>query len=157
MKKKILSIVLGLIMMAIGTATYAADKNSNSGKNPSAIEKVKIHFKQQFESAVNPTINSSKDGFIVKSQIDGRKITSAYTKRGNWVYTIDKYSITSLDKNIIEIAMPGYKNYFITAMEKVDQPGNKSIYIVHIEGSKSFKTLRVSDNVAELVEDFTKA
>ncbi len=157
MKKQILSIVLGLIMMAIGTTTYAADKNSNSDKRPAAIEKALKNFNEQFKSAVNATINPSEDGFIVRAEIDGHKITSAYNKRGNWVYTINGYSVTSLDKNIMEIAMPGYTNYFITAMEKVDQPGDNSVYIVHIEGSKSFKTLRVSNNVVELVEDFTKA
>ncbi|HEV8084921.1 MAG TPA: hypothetical protein VGP55_17055 [Chitinophagaceae bacterium] len=157
MKKQILSIVLGLVMMAIGTTTYAADKNSNSGKRAAATEKALKNFNKQFKSAVNTIINPSEDGFIVRSEINGHKITSAYNKRGNWVYTINGYSVTSLDKNIMEIAMPGYANYFITAMEKVDQPGDNSVYIVHIEGSKSFKTLRVSNNVVELVEDFTKA
>ncbi len=157
MKKKILSIVLGLLMMAIGTTTYAADKNANSDKKTPAIEKVAKDFSQKFKSAVNPIINSSGKSFIVNAEIDNHKITAAYNKRGNWVYTIDRYSTSSLDKNIIETAMPDYKNYFITAMEKVDQPGKNSIYLVHIQGSKSFKTLRVSNNTTELIQNIRKA
>ncbi|MEP6584768.1 MAG: hypothetical protein ABJA90_10895 [Ginsengibacter sp.] len=157
MKKKILSIALGLILIAIGTTTYAADKNFSTPKKTAAIEKVAKDFGLKFRDAMNPIITASNNGFIVRSEIDGHKITSAYNTRGNWVYTIDGYSTNSLDANIIETAMPNYKNYFITAMEKVDQPGTNSIYLVHIEGDKSFKTLRISNSTTELIQDVTKA
>ncbi len=157
MKKKILSIALGLVLMAIGTTTYAADKNLNSDKKPTPVEKATKNFSEQFKDAVDPTISTAKNGFIVQSEIDGHTITAAYNKKGNWVYTLDGYSRNNLDKNIIETAMPAYPNYFITGMQKVDQPGKKSVYLVYIEGRKSFKTLTVSNSSVEVLQDIRKA
>ncbi len=42
-------------------------------------------------------------------------------------------------------------------MEKVEQPGFNSVYIVHIEDCNSIKTLRVTSDEVELVQDFQKA
>jgi hypothetical protein len=130
MKTQILSIALGLVMMAIGTTTYAADKN--------------------------PIINSSKDGFIVNSLADGHEMTSAYDKKGKLVYTITHYPTDNLAKNIMDIVKDNYANYFISGMEKVDQPGSESVFVVHIKNHDSFKTLRVVNNEVELVQDFQK-
>jgi hypothetical protein len=157
MKKQILSIALGLVMMAVGTTTYAADKNPVSGTKLTANEKVVKNFNRQFKNSVNPTIYTSNDGFIVQSQADGHEITSTYNKKGNWFYTITRYSADNLTKNIIDIVKGSYDNYFISGMEKVDQPGSKSVYVVHIENCNSFKTLRVSNDEVELVQDFKKA
>jgi hypothetical protein len=41
-------------------------------------------------------------------------------------------------------------------MDKVDQPGNESVYIVYLEGRNSFKTVRVVNDEVELVQDFQK-
>lgn len=157
MKTKILSFILGIALMAFGTTTQAADKNSDIDKKQAAIEKVAKNFSEQFKTAIDPCIATLQDGFIVKSEIDGHKITSAYNKKGNWVYTVEGYSTNSLDKNIIETAMPYYPKYFITAMEKVNEPRNASVYLVHIENVDSFKTLRVKNGTVEVVQDISKA
>lgn len=156
MKKQILSIAIVLLMMAVGTTTYAGDKTPGSSTKLTANEKVAKDFHQRFKSSLNPTINSSGDGFIVQSRIDGHNITSAYDKKGNWVYTIKLYPTENLSLNIINIVKGSFDNYFITTMEKVDQPGNESVYIVHMENSDSFKTLRVVNNEVELVQNFQK-
>ena len=157
MKTKIVSFILGIVLMAFGTTTKAADKKSGADKKQDPIEKVAKNFSEQFKAAVNPSIATLQNGFIVKSEIDGRKITSAYNKKGNWVYTLEGYSINSLDKNIIETAMPHYPKYFITAMEKVNEPYHASVYLVHIENADSFKTLRVNHGTVEVVQDISKA
>jgi len=156
MKKQILSIALGLVMMAIGTTTYAGDKTPGSSTKLTANEKVVKDFNKKFKSSVNPVIYSSKDGFIAKSLVDGHEITSAYDKKGNWVYTIKLYPTDNLALNIINIVEGSFDNYFITTMDKVDQPGNESVYIVYMENCNSFKTLRVVNNEVELVQDFRK-
>ena len=156
MKKQILSIALGLTMMAIGTTTYATDKNPESGAKLTANEKVVKDFNNKFKSSVNPVIHSAKDGFIAKSLVDGYEITSAYDKKGNWVYTIKHYPADNLASDIIYIVEGSFDNYLITAMDKVDQPGNESVYIVYLENCNSFKTLRVVNNEVELTQDFQK-
>jgi hypothetical protein len=156
MKKQILSITLGFGIMAIGTTTYAADKNPVSDTRLTSNEKVVKDFSKKLKSSVNSLIDSFNDGFIVRSLVDGHEITSAYDKKGNWVYTIKHYTTDNLALNIINIVKGSFDNYFITTMDKVDQPGNESVYVVHMENFNSFRTLRVVNNEVELVEDFQK-
>jgi hypothetical protein len=103
MKKQILSIAVGLVMMAIGTTTYAADTNPSGSTKLTAREKVVKDFNSKFKSAVDPVIYSSKDGFIAKSLVDDHETTSAYDKKGNWVYTIKHYPTDNLALNIVNI------------------------------------------------------
>lgn len=155
MKKQILSIALGLVIIAMGTTTYAADKNPVSSKiTPN--EKVLKNFNKQFKSSESPSISLLKDGFILQTQVEGHNVTSAYDKKGNWLYTLTFYPTENLEKNIIDIVKDNYNNYFISGMEKVDQSGNESVFVVHMENNDSFKTLRVVGNEVELVQDFKK-
>jgi hypothetical protein len=142
MKKQILSITLGLLMTAIATTTFAADKNHISST--------------KFTTTENLNINSSKDGLIVSSFIDGNEITSAYDKKGKLVYTITRYPADNVSKNIMNIVKTSYNNYFISGMEKVYQPGNETVFVVYIRNHDSFKTLRVVNNEVELVQNFQK-
>ena len=41
-------------------------------------------------------------------------------------------------------------------MEKIDQSGIKSVYVVHMQNSNSYKTLRVKNDEVDLVQDFKK-
>jgi hypothetical protein len=149
MKKQILSIALGLVTMAIGTTTYAADKN------PVNATKFTVN-----EKAVNNSISSfiflTTDGLTVHSEIDGNKVTSAYDKNGDWLYTIERHTAVSLLKDIMDIVKDSYSNYSITGMEKVDRPGHNTVYVVHIEDRNSIKTLRVRNGEVELMQDFQR-
>jgi len=156
MKKQILSIALGLVTMAIGTTSYAADKTTGSSAELSINKKeIKEHGKQLGNTS--SSIFSSKEGFIVHSDVNGNQISSAYDKKGNWLYTIERHTAVSLLKNVMDIVKDSYYNYFISGMEKIDRPGHNTIYIVHVEDSNSIKTLRVSNDEVELVQDFKRA
>ena len=156
MKNKILSIALGLLIMAIGTTTYAGDKTP--GTKLTATEKVLKSFNNQFKTSIKPTLHSIMDGFVVQLTDENREITSTYDRKGNWVYTIQRYPHESLSKDIIDIVNSNYecKGSFISTMEKVDQPGNETVYVVYIEGRDSFKTVRVVNNEVELISNFQK-
>ena len=154
MKKQILAIALGFIIMGIGTTTYAADKSTGSSAELT-IKGVKEPGKQLGNAG--SSITSSKDGFIVHSDVNGNQISSAYDKKGNWLYTIERHGAASLLKNVMDIVKESYYDYFISGMEKVDRPGHNTIYIVHIEDSNSIKTVRVSNAEVELVKDFERA
>jgi len=153
MKKQILSIVLVLAILVTGTVSYAAAKNSIKELTPQ--EKVIKDFSAQF--ALTPTVSSTGKGFIASSEVEGHQVSSAYTKRGNRVYTITRYPADNLAKNIIDIVKGSYDKYYITSMEKIEQPGFNAVYMVHLTNSNSIKTVRVSDNGLELLEDFKKS
>ncbi len=153
MKKQILSIALGLIMMAIGTTTSALDKNFDSGTE-FTNKKVIKDFDKNFKTLSNAGTSPSNGSHIVNSLVDGHEIISVYNRKSKLIYTITRYATDNLAKNIMDIVRENYDTYFISGMEKVDQPGNESVFIVHIKNRDSFKTLRVVNSEVELVQDF---
>lgn len=123
---KILAIALTLSVLLSASATYASDKNV-ADKN-----------------------------YIVHSVVDGHKTVAAYDKKGNLVYSIQYYTADNLAKNIMDIVSRRFDHYYISGMEKINQPGQKEVFVVHMENAKSIKTVHVSDGEAELVNDFSK-
>src|SRR5690242_14881973 len=115
MKKNILAIMFAAVVMLTGFASYASG-------NKAAV---------------------SAKGYTVHSTIDGRESTTAYDKKGNWVYIIQNYSIENLDKNIIDKVRTDYNNYGVTAIQKVEQPGADAVYIVTLENKTSIKVVRL--------------
>jgi hypothetical protein len=128
MEKRILSIALSLAVILITNFSYAAENKSSY----------------------------SKDGYILHSIIDGRQSTSAYNKRGNWLYTIQQYNTDNLDKKIIDKVQSVYGDYGVTSIQKVDQPGMETVYVLHLENENSIKVVRLTNDGMELVQDFTK-
>ena len=157
MKKKILSIALSLTLVAFTTSTYAAGKDVETKTKLTPTEKAVKSFSKEFKNVV-PVIYPSADGFILSSTANGHQITSAYDKQGNWNYTINRYPAASLALDIMNVVKENYntEGYFITTMEKVDQPASNSVFIVHLQNKNSFKTLRVINSEVELVQDFKK-
>lgn len=131
MKKQIASFTLGLVILASATTTsYAADKKPAS--KLTANEKVMKDFNQQFKNGTTPVIYSSEYGFIVSSEANGNKITSAYNKKGNWTYTIERFGSGNFVADIVDVVKADYDNFSITGMEKIDQSGYNTVYIVHL-------------------------
>ncbi|MEO8860630.1 MAG: hypothetical protein ABI358_04360 [Ginsengibacter sp.] len=156
MKKQILSTVLGLLMTTLVTTTYALGTNPASNPKLTAKEKAVKNFTSQFETISDPAVILEKEGMILQSKVEDHSITSAYDRKGNWTYTIKLYPTESLAGNIVKIVNDHYSNYFITKMEKVDQPGQATVFVVHMQNDDSFKTLRVVNKDVELVQDFKK-
>ena len=100
--------------------------------------------------------SSKKEGHVVHSVIDGRNTMTAYDKKGKWVYTIQQYDVNQLDKDLIRRIKPVYYDYTITAVQKVEQPGKDAVYIVHLENEDSIKTIRMTDDETETVQDIVK-
>lgn len=127
MKKQILVIALTLSVLLSASATYASDKNV-SDKN-----------------------------YTVHTVVDGYKTVSAYSKKGKMIYSIQYYPSTSLAKNIMDVVRNNYGNCYISGMEKINQPGQNEVWVVHMENENSMKTLRVVNDDVQLIHDFPKA
>jgi len=128
MKKKILSIVLSAATILFTTTSFASDK----------------------------TPTQAKKGSVLHTVTDDRDVTIAYNKKGKWIYTIQQYSLDNLDKNIIDRVRSVYYAYGITGIQKVEQPGLETIYVVRLENMKSIKLVRLTSDDIELIQDFTK-
>jgi hypothetical protein len=156
MKKQIATITLGLVILASATTTtYAADKNPGSNKL-TANEKAMKDFTQQFKNVATPVIYSNEDGFIVSSEMNGNKISSAYNKKGNWTYTIERLAAANFAADVVDAVKSDYGNFTITGMEKIDQSGYNTVYIVHLENDNAIKTVRVKNDETEVLQDFRK-
>lgn len=156
MKKQIASIALGLVILTSATTSYAADKNPGTNTTPTANEKVIKDFNKHFKNAATPIIYSSEDGFIVNSEKGDNKITSAYNKKGERIYTIERFIGGNVTADIVDKVKEDYDDFDITGMEKIDQVGYNTVYIVHLENCHSIKTVRVRNDETELLQDFTK-
>lgn len=132
MKKQLLSIALGLIAMLSVTTSFAATK----------------------KDAKDAKSYTTDRGTIV---VDGNK-TSVLNKKGQLVYSISRFTADNLPKNIFDIVRNGYESFYVSGMEKVEQPGIAPVYFVHLEDKTSIKTVKVnvSDGETELVQDFTR-
>jgi len=104
-----------------------------------------------FASASKTTANET----TVK--VEGNK-TTVFNQKGKFVYSIQRFTSDALPKNILDIVKNSYDQYYVSGMEKVDQPGLAPVYIVHLEGLTTIKTVQVntSDNEISLVHDYTK-
>ncbi|QEC68509.1 hypothetical protein FRZ67_14790 [Panacibacter ginsenosidivorans] len=126
MEKQILAIALIIIVLLSASATYANDKNT------------------------------ADKSYTVHSLIDGYKVVSAYDKKGKIIYSIQYYPVESLAKNIMDVVSRSFANYYFSGMEKISQPGQDEVFVVHIENANSMKTVLVHNNEAELMNDFSK-
>src|SRR5438045_2889490 len=100
MKKQILSIILGFVTMTLVSTAHAG----------------------------TVSLSKTEKESLVHSMIDGRQVTTAYNKKGKWVYTITRYSADNLDKNVIDKVKTAYDNYAVTGIEKIEQPGFDIVY-----------------------------
>ena len=151
MKKLILTIVLVLSILTIGTVSYAA---TNTGSKELVQEKIEKDFSTQFAST--PTIASANDGYIGTAVIDGHEVSAAYNTKGNRIYSIVRYTPDNLAKDIVDVVKTKYDKYYITSMEKVEAPGFKPVFIVHLTNSNTIKTVRVVGDATELIQNFKK-
>jgi len=88
--------------------------------------------------------------------VNDGKTTTAYDKKGNWVYTIERYSADNLPKDIFETVRNNFGSYYVSGMEKIQQPGSNTVFLVHMQNKTSVKTVKVTGNDTELVEDYIK-
>jgi hypothetical protein len=134
MKKQFLSIALGLVALLSVTASFAASNNVSSIKDG-----------KRYQVGTNTV------------EVDGAK-TSVFTKNGSLVYSVERFTADALPKDIFDIVRDGYDSYYISGMEKVEQPGLAPVYFVHLQDKTTIKTVKVNASTGEkeLVQDFTR-
>lgn len=153
MKKNIVAILIAVSVLLTGTVANAATTN-NSTEKITPQERILKDFTKGFAST--PTLTILDDGFMADAVVDGHKVSVFYNEKGRRMYSIVRYASSNLDKDILETVKPGYYDYFITSMEKIQQPGFDAIYLVHMVNDTSIKTVKVTGNETELIQSFRK-
>ena len=153
MKKQILSLLIGVALIS---SVYAGNETGNSN-NEAANAKAVKNFRRQFKDVSNETWYALSNVLSAEFILDGRKTTAVYSKKGSWLYTIQHYNADNLPVDLVDRVKTEYDKYYISAIEKVDCPATDAVYIVHLENTKSYKTIKVDKDNIELLQEFKKA
>lgn len=113
-------------------------------------------FLKKYEKATDVVWYGVDKGFIVRFRIDSALSRSAYTARGQWVYTIKQYYEKQMLRNLRAMVKSSYYDYEITLVEEIEQPNQPVKYIVHLQDDVCWKNLLVSDGKMEVIEDRKK-
>jgi hypothetical protein len=97
-----------------------------------------------------------KDGYLVRFTTDSIQAKSAYDRRGHLLYTIKFYGESTLPFAVRDVVKRTYYDYTITQVEEIEQPGQRTVYQVHMQDAKTWKNVRVCNGEMELVEDYKK-
>ena len=133
--------------------------------HPDAVYKKKspysVHIKairnlyDRYGDANNETWYSTDYGFRAKFKQDGISFMADYNKRGEWLNTIKTYDETRLPKDIRRKVRQEYYDYHIFLVQEFNR-SNDTVYLVKIEDDRTWKTLWVTDDGTEVVEDYVK-
>ena len=134
MKKILTNSAFSLIALLTVTASFAAGKNND----------------KKLVIPAGAIVTKLKTGTIV---IDGTT-TTAYDKKGNMVYTIQRYSAENVPLDIFKTVRGTYGNYYIAGIEKIEQPGSDSEVVVHMQNNNDFKTVKLSLTDTKTTQDF---
>ena len=154
MKKSILTIAIVFASFSISTSTQAS--GSKAATTPEAKEKAMKSFHRQFGDANDIAIFSSKNGFIFKSYSGGKSVTTSFDKKGNWIYSVERFPSNQLLKNIIDRVGLEPGNGFVTGIQKVTQPDSEPVFVIQTQGKDFIKTFRLLNNELESVADYKK-
>ncbi|HMI61420.1 MAG TPA: hypothetical protein VK518_10935 [Puia sp.] len=80
-----------------------------------------------------------------------------YDKKGNWLHTIAGYGGDKLAKDKRAMVRSTYYDYDITYVDEIDLPGNKKVYLIHLQDEKSIKIIRICNDEMEMIEEYEKS
>ena len=95
-------------------------------------------------------------GSLAEFEDKGIHYRVLFDKKGNWLYTIKKYTEKELPKDVRAEVKSTYYDYAIGHVNEVNE-AQLVVYLVHIENEQEWMTIRVAaDGEMEVVEQFAK-
>lgn len=131
------------------TADLTQIKNSDVEINA----KAQNNFKKLFPQITNERWEKLPDGYSVFFTQNSFENFVLYSKRGNWLSTVLKYTENKLPKNVREQIKSVYFDYTITQVDEVDLP-DKTVYLVHMHDKDAWKIVRVCDDEMDVFQAF---
>lgn len=113
------------------------------------------NFKKDFKNTTGESWYALKDGYRVKFLQNGVHNMADYNAKGKWMRTIRYYDEKLLPKNIRDAVKREFIDFNIFLVMELNVP-QSTIYLVKIEDKTSWKTVRVTADELDVVENFTK-
>ena len=112
-------------------------------------------FAQSFKNAENVRWYKIPGGTVVYFSDKGTEKRSSYDGRGHWLYTISSYTEEHLPKRLVSQVRSIYYDFSINSITEINTDG-KIIYMVYLEGKDKWKTIRLSGDDMEEVDELLK-
>ncbi len=161
MKKFVVICLLAFILPAIRLS--AQQKDSVTQLPPVTVtttsgvsEKIDKSFKSTFPDAQNLTWYKMDKDYLAKFMHDDMSHNTLYKKNGYLKYDIAYGSEKNLPEDVRKQVQDAYSDYKIINAINVKEEG-RNIWVVNLEGMKSYVTVRVEDGDLEEVKKLTKA
>lgn len=131
--------------------TTVAAMEELKNESPKVYKDFARHNKNVEDLRVNKENNNTFLYFVA----DGIQTRSAYNKKGNWMHTIRYYGENKLPLEVRDIIKSSYQCFSISGVTEVNVQ-NKTAYLVNIEDSKTWKTIKVVGEEMEVTQAFNK-
>jgi hypothetical protein len=112
-------------------------------------------FAQSFKDAENVRWYKVAGGTVVYFSDKGTERRSSYDERGHWLYSISSYAEEHLPKRQVSQVRSIYYDFTINSITEVNTD-DKIIYMVYLEGKDKWKTIRLSEDDMEEVDELLK-
>lgn len=112
-------------------------------------------FSRKYKDASNVTWTSTEEVVSVYFTKNDVKMRSTYNNKGKWEYTIAYYNVTQAPKNIVTQINSNYYDKTIVQVTEIKRRTN-TVYLVKMEDTTSFLTVRVMDGEIEFFEKINK-
>jgi hypothetical protein len=114
------------------------------------------NFWQLFGDSKNENWFHLENGALAEFEDKGIQYRAFFDRKGNWVYTVKRYTEKELPKEVRAEVRSTYYDYAIGHVTEVNQ-AQLVVYLVHIENEQEWKTIRVAaDGEMEVAEEFVK-
>ena len=131
-----------------------SDDLSKTATNAKALK----DFKKSYKSVNDEKWTENKNCLTVRFTSNGINKIIFYDLKGNWEGSLKTYNEEKLDRNVRTLVKQKYFDYKITLVEEIETLATLGVpvYIVHLEGDKDFKNIRVTDSVMDIYREFEK-
>jgi hypothetical protein len=113
------------------------------------------YVNKHFKNTDDISWEQADENLIATVHNHGATTKYLFNKNGRIVYTIQSFSAELVPADIKKMMLKYYRKYTITSASKIVE-SNRHVWVVKIDGKKSFATVRIEDGEIEEIEKFDK-
>jgi len=155
MKKQIL-IVAAIIITAITTQVNATNTSIDSLEISDVNAKAVKNLHKEYPSVTNASWYKSGDGgYTASFNMNAIHTTVGFNSKGKILNSVKYYDEKGLPQNIWEQVKSSYYTYNILKVAEINV-SNQKIYLIYLLSDKFIKTLKITDEEMQEVENFNR-
>ncbi|MGZ5246896.1 MAG: hypothetical protein ACXWV5_07630 [Flavitalea sp.] len=117
--------------------------------------KVYKKFTKSFKNVADIKVTNKKDATFIYCKDAGIVTRVAYNKNGNWLNTMRSLLADQIPSRVSELVQEEFPRHKINGANEIHAL-DKIAFLVYIEDSKGFKTIRVIEGEWDVYEEFNK-